>query len=162
MKKSILFIVLFAFIATFAVAQPRMHVPFNNDTTKYVNVISLPIGMAYVHLPNQIEDGNLPSNAEDLDGGYYLFKLSPVDSLIITTDAANTKAKIVKKSRFLGVPFDGNITYNIKDDERRMILYYESKRAYFGYIYDKTAKACQYFSKKPEFRHGMRRFGLRW
>lgn len=160
MKRSILISVLFAFIATIAMAQPRMHVPFNNDTTKYVNVVSLSIENAYWHSDKEISFEGI----QDLGNGDYLFGLPQNDSIVIKTNADKTKARIVKKNHFLGAPFDYRFSFNVKEDERRIILYYEDNRVYFGYVYDKNFKACQPFRdvKEKEFRRGMNRFGLRW
>ena len=68
MKKSILISVLFAFIATFAFAQPRMVRPFI-DFSKYEKVDTLPLEMISVHFPTEIENENIAKQGVSLGGG---------------------------------------------------------------------------------------------
>lgn len=156
MKKSILIALMLAFVATVSmVAQPQMHVPFNNDTTKYVNVISLSLENAYWHSDKEIKvDGVQLVGDND-----YLSPLPKSDSIVIKTNWDNTKAKIVK-----GAPFDYLFSFNVIENERRIVLYYEDNRVYFGYTYDKYFKACRPFReiKQKEFRRRMNGFGFRF
>ena len=160
MKKSILMIVAALFIAMAAVAQPRPFTFMHSDTTKYVNTVSLSIEKAFWHSDRDIDF----EGVQVLGDGDYLFALPQSDSIVIKTNADKTKAKIVKKNHFLGAPFDMRFSYNIKEDEKRIILWYEDNRTYCGYIYDKNLKACQAFRdvKEKVFRRGMNRLGLKW
>lgn len=142
MKKSILITVLFAFIATVAMAQPQM--------TKFKNVVSLPIENAYWHSDREIKLDDI----QDLGDGDYSLPIK--DSLVIRTNDERTKAMINN------APFGFRIIYNVQEDERRIVLWYDDDRIYCGYVYDKKIKACQRFGKTKEkaFRRGMNRFGF--
>lgn len=154
MKRFAFISVMLAFIATASMAQPRMTI----ETSEYKNTVSLPIESAYWHSEKEITINGI----QNLGEGDYLFKLPQKDSLVIKTNDKGDKAMIAKKNHFLGAPFDFRFLYNIKEDERRIVLWYEDNRLYCGYIYDKTLKACQPFRdvKEKEFRRGMNRFGF--
>ena len=49
--------------------------------------------------------------------------------------------------------------FNIDDNARRTVLWFNDKNIYCGYIYDKIYKACKYFESKKEF-HRFERHNL--
>ena len=139
MKKSILFTVLFAFIATFAMAQPlRMARPFI-DFSKYEKTDSFLLkGVYAIHVDSVF---NLPTEAY----------------LSIKTDAERKTAIVAPP---YGTPF---MVYNIEENERRIVFWYQDNRIYCGLIYDKIEKVYQRFTerKKSEFNRRMHGFGFR-
>lgn len=158
MKKSILITVLFAFIGTITMfAQPKI---MFLDTTKYTDVVTLSIENRFFHTEREINFEGI----QELGNGDYVHKLQHKDSLMFETNAEKTKAKIVKMNQFLRLPMDRFLSFNVKEDERRIVLYYEDNRIYCGYIYDKYLKACQPFMniKEKKFIRGMRKFGFAW
>jgi len=163
MKKSILFTVLFAFIATVAMAQPRMVHPFI-DFSKYEKLDTLPLEMISVHFPTEIENENIAKNGVSLGGGDYMFPTRHSDNIIIKTNADRTKAIIVFKSIVVGgrfeLPIGGRYEYTIEENDRRLILYYKDNRTYCGYIYDKKFKICQCFEEKKAYKRFMRKFDI--
>lgn len=163
MKRSILISVLFAFIATVAMAQPRMVRPFI-DFSKYEKVDTLPLEMISVHFPTEIDNENIAKNGVSLGGGDYMFPTRHSDNIIIKTNADRTKAIIVFKSIVVGgrfeLPIGGRYEYTIEESDRRLILYYKDNRTYCGYIYDKKFKICQCFEEKKAYRRFMRKFDI--
>lgn len=164
MKKSILITVLFAFIATFAFAQPRMVHPFI-DFSKYEKVDTLPLEMISVHFPTEIENENIAKQGVSLGGGDYMFPTLHHDNLVIKTNADRTKAIVVFKSVIVGgrfeLPIGGRYEYTIEENERRIVLWYKDNRTYCGYIYDKKYKICQCFEERKAYRRFMRKFDLK-
>lgn len=152
MKRFILTI-LFALIATFSFSQPR-HFNYNVvrpaiDITQYSVVDSLPLEKIDLQFNKEIDDENLIS----LGGGHYMAPLPHNDKMIIRMTQDSTKAIVLYNSIVFGRHFE----FNVKDNDRRMILWYEDKGIYCGYIYDKHYKVCSYFESKKEFKKFMRR-----
>jgi hypothetical protein len=168
MKRSILISVLFAFIATIAMAQPQMARPQMLrpfiDFSKYEKVDTLPLEMISVHFPTEIENENIAKNGVSLGGGDYMFPTRHSDNIIIKTNADRTKAIVVFKSIVVGgrfeLPIGGRYEYTIEENDRRLILYYKDNRTYCGYIYDKKFKICQCFEEKKAYRRFMRKFDI--
>lgn len=157
MKKFILLTVMMAFVACASVlAQPKF---INLDPTKYTDVVTLSIENRFFHAEREINF----EGVQELGNGDYMHALQHKDSLVFETNAEKTKAKVVKMNQFLRLPMDRFLSFNVKEDERRIILYYEDNRIYCGYIYDKSLKACQPFMnvKERQFNRGMRRLGFR-
>ena len=75
------------------------------------------------------------------------------DNMIIKATSDKSKAIVIHNSYAFGRHFE----FNVEDNERRTILWYEDKGIYCGYIYDKTYKVCKYFESRKEFRRFMRR-----
>lgn len=152
MKKFILTI-LFALIATFSFSQSRQ---FNYnvvkpaiDITQYSVVDSLPLEKIDLQFNKEIDDENLIS----LGDGHYMAPLPHNDKMIIRMTQDSTKAIVLYNSIVFGRHFE----FNVKDNDRRMILWYQDKNIYCGYIYDKHYKVCSYFESKKEFKKFMRR-----
>ena len=149
MKRFILSLV-FVLVASFGFAQaPRMSFMERVDFNKYEVVDSLPIERIMIYFEKEIDDENLI----DLGGGYYMATVPHKDNMIIRTAADKTKAIVVHNSYAFGRHFE----FNVEDNERRTVLWYEDKGIYCGYIYDKKYKVCKYFESKKEFNRFMRR-----
>ena len=123
MRKFIFIMMLFVFIITNA--QPKMF-----DFTQYSNVDSLSIEMVYFHTDTELTGDTFIN----LEGGYYMAKTPFTSHFIIKTNADRTKAIVTNKFHF--DPFQ----YILKEDERRITLYYKDNRVCRGYVYDKKLK----------------------
>lgn len=149
MKRFILSLV-FVLVASFGFAQaPRMSFMNRVDFNKYEVVDSLPIERIMIYFEKEIDDENLI----DLGGGYYMAPVPHNDKMIIRTTTDKTKAIVVHNSYAWGRHFE----FNVEDNERRTVLWYEGKGIYCGYIYDKKYKVCKYFESKKEFKRFMKR-----
>lgn len=149
MKRFILSLV-FVLVASFGFAQaPRMSFMNRVDFNKYEVVDSLPIERIMIYFEKEIDDENLI----DLGGGYYMAPVPHNDKMIIRTTTDKTKAIVVHNSYAWGRHFE----FNVEDNERRTVLWYEGKGIYCGYIYDKKYKVCRYFESKKEFKRFMKR-----
>ena len=149
MKRLILSLV-FVLVASFGFAQaPRMNFMNRVDFNKYEVVDSLPIERIMIHFDKEIDDENLIS----LGSGDYMATVPYNDNMIIRTTADKTKAIVVHNSYAFGRHFE----FNVEDNERRTVLWYEDKGIYCGYIYDKKYKVCKYFESKKEFNRFIRR-----
>lgn len=143
---------LFCLFTTFSFGQvPQMNHRFrpNVDLSKYEVVDSLPIERIMIHFEKEIDDDRLI----DLGGGYYMAPVPHNDNMIIRTTTDGKKGIIVYNSYSFGRHFE----FNIENTERRMVLWYEDKNVYCGYIYDKKYKVCKYFESKKEFKRFMRK-----
>ena len=149
MKRFILSLV-FVLVASFGFAQAH-RINFMNrvDFNKYEVVDSLPIERIMIHFDKEIDDENLIS----LGSGDYMATVPHKDNMIIRTTSDKTKAIVVHNSYAFGRHFE----FNVEDNERRTVLWYEDKGIYCGYIYDKKYKVCKYFESKKEFNRFMRR-----
>ena len=149
MKRFILSLV-FVLVASFGFAQaPRMSFMNRVDFNKYEVVDSLPIERIMIYFEKEIDDENLI----DLGGGYYMAPVPHNDKMIIRTTTDKTKAIVVHNSYAWGRHFE----FNVEDNERRTVFWYEGKGIYCGYIYDKKYKVCKYFESKKEFKRFMKR-----
>lgn len=155
MKRFIITLVMMSFAIALTFGQHRMMRPFI-DYSNYEKVDSLPLEMVSVHLPFEVTDEKALENSVSLGSGYYMFKMPRTDNVVIKTNADRTKAIVVYKSFVIGgrfeLPIGGRYEYNIKEDERRLVLWYKDNRTYCGYIYDKVYKVCQCFEEKKEFK----------
>lgn len=81
----------------------------------------------------------------------YLIEIPSGNKLVIAYNEDKTKA-IVLQSSF---PFVRYKEYNVKEDERRIILWYDDNILYCGYVYDKKLNAAQYCEtiNKEEFKN---------
>ena len=152
MKKIILSF-LFALIATISFGQPRYFnynvVRPSIDITQYSVVDSLLLERIDLQFNKEVDDENLIS----LGSGHYMATLPHKDNMIIRMTQDSTKAIVLYNSIVFGRHFE----FNVKDNDRRMILWYEDKGIYCGYIYDKYYKVCSYFESRKEFKRFMRR-----
>lgn len=152
MKKLILSF-LFALITTISFGQPRYFnynvVRPSIDITQYSVVDSLLLERIDLQFNKEVDDENLIS----LGSGHYMATLPHKDNMIIRMTQDSTKAIVLYNSIVFGRHFE----FNVKDNDRRMILWYEDKGIYCGYIYDKYYKVCSYFESRKEFKRFMRR-----
>ena len=150
--KRIILTFLFALIATFSFGQGSkmpLHFRAPIDITQYSVVDSLPIERIMIYFEKEIDDENLI----DLGGGYYMAPVPHNDKMVIRTTPDKTKGIVVYNSYIWGRHFE----FNVEDNERRTVLWYEGKGIYCGYIYDKIYKVAKYFESRKEFKRFMRR-----
>jgi hypothetical protein len=151
--RKILMIVVLMFVAVCAYCQPQMMRP-NIDLSQYEVVDSLPLEMMSVHFEKEIDIDD--DNFINMGSGDYLVRIPKKDKIVIRTNSDRTKGIVVYNSFVFGRHFE----FNIKENERRFILWYQDSKTYCGYIYDKSLKVCKYFESKKEFKRFMwRRFG---
>jgi len=138
MKKLITLILLFVSIT--CLAQNRRHFREYIDFRKYEVVDSLPLERMNIYSPFDYDSDKVISTGD----GTYLIEMPHKDKLIIRKTKDNSKAIIIYNSFIFG----RHKEFNIKDSERRLILWYEDDNLYCGYIYDKQYKACKYFESR--------------
>ena len=149
MKRLILSLI-FVLVTTFSFAQaPKMNFMQRIDFSKYEVVDSLPLERIMIHFDKEIDDENFIS----LGDGDYMAPVPHKDNMIIKTTSDKSKAIILHNSYAFGRHFE----FNVEDNERRIILWYEDKGIYCGYVYDKKYKVCKYFESRKEFKRFMRR-----
>ena len=149
MKRFILNLV-FVLVASFGFAQaPRMSFMNRVDFNKYEVVDSLPIEHIMIHFNKTIDNEDFIA----LGDGDYMAPVPHKDNMVIRMTQDKTKAIVVHNSYAFGRHFE----FNVKDNERRIILWYEDKAIYCGYVYDKKYKICKYFESRKEFKRFMRR-----
>ena len=83
---------------------------------------------------------NLPSVEQTADGDY-LIPLPRKSKLVIAYNADKTKAIVL----YSGFQYVKHMEYNVKDDEKRLVLWFKDKHLYCGYTYDKDTKTGRYF-----------------
>lgn len=143
--KKILFTFLFTLMSMISYAQfvpQRHHFNYkpNIELSQYVLTDSLSLEAIYIHSPFDYDDDKVV----DLGSGDYIIEMPYKDKMIIRTNKDKTKAIVLYNSYCFG----RHKEFNIKDNERRMILWYEDDKIYCGYIYDKHYKVCKYFESK--------------
>lgn len=149
MKKFVLTL-LFVFATLVSYSQtPRMHhfkpaIDFN----QYEVIDSLPLERITIHFNNEVDDENLIS----LGSGDYMAPLPHKDKMVIKTNSDRTKAIVLYNS----YAFGRHLEFDIKENDRRLILWHKDKRVYCGYIYDKKYKVAQYFESKKEYKRFMK------
>ena len=149
MKRFILSLV-FVLVATFGFAQaPHMNRFEPIDFNKYEMVDSLPIERIMIHFEKEIDNEDFI----DLGSGDYMAPVPHKDNMIIRLTSDKTKAIVTHNSYAFGRHFE----FNVKDDEKRIVLWYQDKNIYCGYIYDKKYKVCKYFESKKDYNRFMRR-----
>lgn len=145
MKK--FFITLLAVLMTVSVSAqvPR----FNRiDFSKYETVDSLPLERIMIHFNKEIDNKDFV----DLKSGYYLAPIPHKDNFVIKFNNDKSKAIVIWNSYCFGRHFE----FNVKDEERRIVLWYKDDNNYCGYIYDKEFKVCKYFDSKRQFNKFMK------
>ena len=110
------------------------------DLTKYTVVDSLVLERINIHSPFDYDSDKVISAGN----GEYLIEMPHKDKMIIRMTKDKKKAIVVYNSYCFG----RHKEFNIKDNERRMILWYEDDFIYCGYIYDKVYKVCKYFESR--------------
>ena len=102
------------------------------DFRKYEVVDSLPLERLSIHSPYDYED----EKVINMGSGDYLIEMPHKDRMIIRKTKDNKKAIVIYNS----IIFGRHKEFNIKDSEKRLILWYEDDNIYCGYIYDKYYK----------------------
>lgn len=150
MKRFILSLV-FVLVATFSFGQghPMQQFFERVDLTKYEVVDSLPLEHILVHFNKEVDDENLIS----MGSGDYMAPIPHKDKIVIKTTKDRTKAIVLYNSYCFG----RHLEFNVKDNEKRTVLWYQDDNLYCGYIYDKTYKVATYYESKKEFNRFMRR-----
>ena len=137
MRKFILFLLLS--IATLGYSQ-GMHFRHYIDISKYEIVDSLVLERVSIYSPFDYEDDKVINNGD----GNYLIEIPHKDKMIIRKTKDNKKAIVVYNS----IVFGRHKEFNIKENERRLVLWYDDDNLYCGYIYDKVFKVCKYFESR--------------
>jgi len=138
----------------------------------YELVDSLPLERFQTYVP----DSNLVQNIQERSGNKvkendiiqlgsyeYMFKLPVKDKILLKYNKDKTKAIITNNSIIHGIGMHF-FEFNVKDDERRQVLYYDDENILCGLIYDKHFKVAKYFSYekkevgKRQFRRMRRTF----
>lgn len=138
---------LFTLITTVSFAQfnPGRH-HYNYDMrarielAQYTVVDSLPLERISIYSPFDYDSDKVIN----MGSGDYIIEMPHKDKMIIRTNKDRTKAIVLYNSYCFG----RHNEFTIKDNERRMILWYEDDEIYCGYIYDKFYKVCKYFESK--------------
>lgn len=138
MKRKI-FILLLIFISTFSYAQ-RRHFREYIDFSKYEIIDSLPLERINIYSPFDYDSDKIINNGD----GEYLIELPHKDKIIIRKTKDKKKAIVLYNS----IVFGRHKEFNIKENDRRLILWYEDDNLYCGYIYDKIYKVCKYFESR--------------
>ena len=141
MKKLFLtFIVMLMTISSFAQSPMRRHYREYIDFSKYEVVDSFPLERILIYSPYDYESDKIINMGD----GDYLIEMPHKDKMIIRKTKDNTKAIVIYNSYCFG----RHKEFNIKDNERRTILWYEDDNLYCGYVYDKTYKVCKYYERR--------------
>ena len=151
--KKFLFTILLTLIVSFSFAQmpQRMkphHFP-NVDKMTYCVIDSLPLERITIYSPYDYEGDEVVKLGENT----YLMEMPFKDKMVIATNKERTKAIILYNSYCFG----RHKEFNIKETDRRLILWYEDEDVYCGYQYDKRYKVCKYFENWwEEFKEHMK------
>ena len=116
---------------------------------RYEVIDSLPLEYITVHFDKDIDN----SDFINLDNGDYMAPLPHKDNLVIRLNFDRTKAIVVYNSYCFG----RHLEFNVKETDRRIILWYQSSNLYCGYIYDKRYKVCKYFEDRKELKRFIRK-----
>ena len=134
-----------AIVSTLVFAQmpQRMHQPrhFNMpdiDKMEYCIIDSLPLERITIYSPY---DYGETDGVIKLGENTYLMEMPFSDKMLIATNKERTKAIVLYNS----YAFGRHKEFNIKETDRRLILWYEDDDVYCGYQYDKKYKVCKYF-----------------
>ena len=134
----------FSMIMVFCYGQftprPEMRKHFFNhkiDIRQYEVVDSFPLERMYIYSPYDYESDKVI----DTGSGTYLIEIPHKDKMVYKTNKDRTKAIVVYNSFVFG----RHKEFNIKDTDKRTILWYQDDDLYCGYIYDKKYKVCKYF-----------------
>lgn len=128
------------FVTMFAVAQmqhPRFPMKAKIDFKEYCVLDSLPIEKLYIYSAYDYDS----EEVIDLGSGLYLIDAPHKDYMIIATNKERTKAIVLKNSYIFG----RHRVFNIKETEKRIVLWYQDDNLYCGYQYDKRYKVGKYF-----------------
>lgn len=162
----------FVLVSMFSYAQMPMTRPMFNtltfnrfDMTQYVIEDSLILERVQTYVP----DDNLIKHVQEKTGkplkenqiiqlgeNEYMFELPNKDKIMLKYNKDKTKAIITNNSIIQGMGLHF-FEFNIKDNERRTVFYYDDDNILCGMIYDKYYKVAKYFrNEKKEI--GKRQF----
>lgn len=147
MKKRFYLMLMLALVSLVSFAQQKSKFPFE----EYTKTDSLMLEWAWVNVDKVIPENDY---VKDCGGGYYMFKLPTPRYIVIKTNENRTKALIDNLP-----PMHPFIEYNVFEDGRSIVLWYEDNRLYCGFVYNKIAKASDKFAKrKKEFKREFKHF----
>ena len=126
--------ILITFIAAFTACICNAQLFSNRDFRQFPHLTSVVVANVPTPVPTSNND--------------YLIALPRESRMIIAFNDDSTKAKVIHDGRpnFPRNRYKKNLAYNVKDNARRLVLYYQDSKLYCGYIYDKQSKAVQYFN----------------
>lgn len=141
--------ILFTFLCTLFVSVCFAQMPFrkhqpkhfnmpNIDKMEYCVVDSLPLERITIYSPYDYSEAD---GVIKLGETSYLMEMPFADKMIIATNKDRTKAIILYNSYCFG----RHKEFNIKENDKRLVLWYEDDNVYCGYTYDKKYKVCKYF-----------------
>ena len=139
--RKFLFTILFTLIVSLSFAQ--MHNGQRHfqrpkiDFKEYCIVDTLPIERLYIYSPYDYDS----SEVIDLGSGLYLINAPYPDKMVIRTNKDRTKAIVVYNSYIFG----RHKEFNIKETDKRIVLWYQDEDLYCGYQYDKRYHVGKYF-----------------
>ena len=115
---------------------------------KYEIIDSLPIERIMVHFNKEVDSEDLIY----LGDGDYMAPVPHKDRMIIKTTPDRTKAIVVYNSYAWG----RHLEFNIREDNRHIILWYQNGNIYCGYVYDKEFKIAKYYESRKEYNRFVR------
>lgn len=137
MKRTIFSIIL-TFFVTFGFCQTNHHFfKHRIDIRQYEVIDSLPIERIYISSQFDYDEDKIIS----VDDNQYLIEAPYKDKMIIKTNKDRTKAIVLYNSYIFG----RHMQFNIKETDKRIVLWYEDENIMCGYAYDKRYKVCKYF-----------------
>ena len=141
MKKVILTLLVIFAVGTCVAQNPmRRHFREYIDLSKYVVTDSLPLERIYIHSPFDYDDDTVI----DMGDGDYLIEIPHKDKMIIKFTKDKDKAIVIYNSFVFG----RHKEFKVKDNKRRLTLWFDDGRIRCGYVYDKYYKVCKYFEAR--------------
>lgn len=153
--RKITFLVLFMLFSIVSFGQfnaPNRIRPFVN-TEKYQLVDSLLLERVQTYVPDSMliehiqehSSKRLKENEIIQLGSYeYMFELPKKDNIVVRYTNDKTKAVVINSSIIQGMGLHF-FEFNVQDNKRRQILYYDDDNILCGLIYDKEYKVAKYF-----------------
>jgi hypothetical protein len=110
----------------------------NIDRMEYCMIDSLPLERITIYSPYDYseEDGVIK-----LGESTYLMEMPFSDKMIVAYNKDRTKCIILYNS----YAFGRHKEFNVKETDKRIVLWYQDDDLYCGYAYDKKYKVCKYF-----------------
>ena len=139
--KHYIFTILITLVSTFVFGQRpninRNQFRYNFDISEYTVTDSLPLERIYIHSPFDYESDKVIDEGD----GYYMIEMPFKSKMVIKTNSDKSKAIVV----YNGFAFGRHKEFNIKETDKRVVLWYDDDDLFCGYIYDKKYKVCKYF-----------------
>ena len=142
--KKFIFTILFTLFISVSFAQmpqrmPQRHFNMPNiDRMEYCVIDSLPLERITIYSPYDYSEND---GVIKLGETTYLMEMPFTDKMVIATNKERTKAIILYNSYCFG----RHKEFNIKESDKRIVLWYQDDDLYCGYAYDKKYKVCKYF-----------------